>query len=429
MKNQYNKFIETGKTYGPFATKFRMEAACEKDSDKYICSCKCGRELILTSFQLATGSRAVCPSCGAKIDSPICEKPKYYGAPTSEALDLKFREERAATLVATGVDPCGTYAWCSFCDKSCSTPCARAHNRYLRASKPPKPRAPRKPSTKPPKPAKAKYIPGYKVGDVIDKLEILALTPRGYSCRCVDCQTERVYTPSQVKAGKCLATHHDKDVAYLGKQFGELTVIKRVYRWQPQARGSYSTSFLCKCSCGHTAIRSTRDLNGSNPTGKTCGWAKCIAKLIGADICDTQAYMASVAPKYDDAKARQALDGKPHAALEFAKAIRFFNGSNWGINIPNYAHSPSGIAGVNKHPNGTYRAQIGWQYANIVLGFFPTLPEAALIRKEAEVYLRHATELELAKIYGGPQMSLDDKLALIGLDVNTRALDVVRGAV
>ncbi len=93
------------------------------------------------------------------------------------------------------------------------------------------------------------------------------------------------------------------------------------------------------------------------------------------------------------------------------------------------AHNPTGIAGVHPHPSGSYKAEITWREAKISLGYYPTLADAALIRKEAEVYLRHATELELAKIYGGPQMSLDDKLALIGLDVNTRAIDVVRGAI
>lgn len=44
----------------------------------------------------------------------------------------------------------------------------------------------------------------------------------------------------------------------------------------------------------------------------------------------------------------------------------------------------TGVVGVSKTPDGTYRAAIGWGESYQYLGTFPTLAEAAAVRKKAE---------------------------------------------
>jgi len=111
-----------------------------------------------------------------------------------------------------------------------------------------------------------KISPGDKIGrwTVLEDYELTLKKEKKWHCRC-ECGTERyVLERSLVHGGSlscgCLRKENAARALFVdltGRQFGELTVIKRL------ENGIYGTRWLCKCSCGEEyAVRGTLLVNG-----------------------------------------------------------------------------------------------------------------------------------------------------------------------
>lgn len=109
------------------------------------------------------------------------------------------------------------------------------------------------------------------------------VSPKGLSqtqwlCRCI-CGTEKIVIQTSLKSGSStscgcmsgLTMHKKSDIT--GKQFGKLTVVKRVDDYV-SPKGARVPKWLCKCECGNELeVISTSLRNGDT---KSCG---CIGKI------------------------------------------------------------------------------------------------------------------------------------------------------
>ena len=180
-------------------------------------------------------------------------------------------------------------------------------------------------------------------------------------CRC-SCGVERYISNYQLRSGASKSCGHAKvkhsneakykktDAKFIGKTFGELTVIERV---NDTGRAKYR----CKCSCGNETV-----VVGSN-------LSRGLQKACGNPIHVT-----------DEHKANFVKAGKENIEDKHVEGTNLFN-----LTSKPTKRSTTGVRGVyyNKK-TGTYKATINFQKKYIYLGTFKTLDEARKAREAAE---------------------------------------------
>ncbi len=163
-----------------------------------------------------------------------------------------------------------------------------------------------------------------------------------WNCLC-ECGGTVVAETSELTSGNrkscgCLSKY--KELDWIGKQFGELTVVKHEH----YENGNHW--WRCQCTCGNEAIVKQRSLSSGRT--RSCGCRK----------------------KENLVSSRHFIEG---TCIE---AIR--------QKIPNKANT-SGIRGVHyAEKSGRWCAQITFKRKCYTLGYYKTLEEAAEVRKKAE---------------------------------------------
>lgn len=180
-------------------------------------------------------------------------------------------------------------------------------------------------------------------------------------CRC-SCGVERYISNYELRNGTSKSCGHAKvkhsnetkykktDAKFIGKTFGELTVIERV---NDTGRAKYR----CKCSCGKEAIVLSSNLRRGFQ--KTCGDPIHVT---------------------DEHKANFVKAGKENIEDKQVEGTNLFC-----LTSKPTKRSTTGVRGVyyNKK-TGTYKATINFQKKYIYLGTFKTLDEARKAREAAE---------------------------------------------
>lgn len=180
-------------------------------------------------------------------------------------------------------------------------------------------------------------------------------------CRC-SCGVERYISNYQLRNGTSKSCGHAKvkhsnetkykktDAKFIGKTFGELTVIERV---NDQGRAKYR----CRCSCGKEAIVLSSNLRRGFQ--KTCGDPIHVTEEHKKNFVN--AGKENIEDKQVEGTNLFCLTSKPTK------------------------RSTTGVRGVyyNKK-TGTYKATINFQKKCIYLGTFKTLDEARKARARGE---------------------------------------------
>ena len=218
------------------------------------------------------------------------------------------------------------------------------------------------------------------------------------------------------------------DKKFIGQPFGSLTVVRRLGSTRTQKSGLTTVTYECRCKCGRITTRTNIQLERGRTETLTCGWSKCISELLGCDKIDDaelKRYIAEMeveCTRYE----QERLDNT--GRVSFTKRIFWEMNllhSNWVINSGNTSHTSTGVVGVNKTQYG-FLVTIGWQRRSLRLGTFQRFEDAVLVRLEAEIWIRHHAEVQVAKHLGAvPPLPLEEKLKRIGLDKDTPSFEVV----
>lgn len=198
---------------------------------------------------------------------------------------------------------------------------------------------------------------------------------RRYLCRC-QCGTVKAVDYGSLLSGSskscgCLYRAERRkidekriDARFLGRKLGRLTPIKRLPGTPDSVR---SLKYLCRCDCGKEIVMTVEQLKKA----RSCG---CLRRENSAVLMDS--IKEAGYDKIQDAR----IDGTITYSL-VQKTRR---------------NNTSGIKGVSRLKNGKYRAYLNLRRTQINLGYYDTLEEAALARREGEK-LYYKPILEKAK--------------------------------
>lgn len=203
-----------------------------------------------------------------------------------------------------------------------------------------------------------------QIGDKFGYWTVLSKADkRRYLCRC-QCGTVKAVDYGSLLSGSskscgCLyrARRREEDEAridarLLGRKLGRLTPIKRL---PGEVDSAANLRYLCKCDCGREVVMTYGQLKKT----RSCG---CLRKETSAMLMD------DIVEKGHDKIQDARIDGTITYSLE--QKIR--------------RNNTSGVKGVSRLKNGKYRAYINLRRTQINLGYYDTLEEAALARREGE---------------------------------------------
>lgn len=203
-----------------------------------------------------------------------------------------------------------------------------------------------------------------QIGDKFGYWTVLSKADkRRYLCRC-QCGTVKAVDYGSLLSGSskscgCLyrARRREEDKAridarLLGRKLGRLTPIKRL---PDEVDSAVNLRYLCKCDCGREVVMTYGQLKKT----RSCG---CLRKETSAMLMD------DIVEKGHDKIQDARIDGTITYSLE--QKIR--------------RNNTSGVKGVSRLKNGKYRAYINLRRTQINLGYYDTLEEAALARREGE---------------------------------------------
>lgn len=220
-----------------------------------------------------------------------------------------------------------------------------------------------------------------QIGDKFGYWTVLSKADKiRYLCRCQCGTVKAVYYGSLLsgssKSCGCLYRAKRKkideariDKLILDQKLGRLTPLKRL---PDEVDSAANLRYLCKCDCGREVVMTYGQLKKT----RSCG---CLRKETSAALMD--GIKEDGYDKIQDAR----IDGTITYSLE--QKIR--------------KNNTSGVKGVSRTKSGKYRAYINLRRTQINLGYYDTLEEAALARREGEKKVMEKRKKNLRKFLRG----------------------------
>lgn len=186
---------------------------------------------------------------------------------------------------------------------------------------------------------------------------------RRYLCRC-QCGTVKAVDYGSLLSGSskscgCLYRAKRKkideariDARLLGRKLGRLTPLKRL---PSEVDSTANLRYLCKCDCGREVVMTYGQLKKT----RSCG---CLRKETSAAL----------------------MDGIKEDGYDKIQDARIDGTITYSLVQKTRRNNTSGIKGVSHLKNGKYRAYLNLRRTQINLGYYDTLEEAALARREGE---------------------------------------------